>query len=119
MGAFGLILAGCGGGGDAPAQGGSGGSAAAASSGSATGMAECDEYVEKYTACIEKHVPAAMQPALRQSMEQARQAWAQAKTASAEARAPGHRLPAGPGRRQAGDAVLRLLLVARPAARRP
>ena len=41
------------------------------------GVAECDDYIKKYTACIDKLAPAA-QGASRQALEQSRAAWKQA-----------------------------------------
>ena len=41
------------------------------------GVAECDDYIKKYTACIDKLAPAA-QGASRQALEQSQAAWKQA-----------------------------------------
>ena len=41
------------------------------------GVAECDDYIKKYTACIDKLAPAA-QSASRQVLDQSRAAWKQA-----------------------------------------
>jgi hypothetical protein len=41
------------------------------------GVVECDNYVKKYVACIDKLAPAAQGPA-RQALDQSRAAWRQA-----------------------------------------
>jgi hypothetical protein len=41
------------------------------------GVAECDDYMKKYLACVDKLAPAA-QSAARQGLEQSRAAWKQA-----------------------------------------
>jgi hypothetical protein len=41
------------------------------------GVAECDDYMKKYLACVDKLAPAA-QSAARQGLEQSRVAWKQA-----------------------------------------
>jgi hypothetical protein len=41
------------------------------------GVTECDDYIRKYSACIDKLAPAA-QAASRQALEQSRAAWKQA-----------------------------------------
>jgi uncharacterized lipoprotein NlpE involved in copper resistance len=51
-----------------------------------TGVAECDDYLTKYTACIDQHVPEAMRSTFRQSMDQTRAAWKQANTTTPEAK---------------------------------
>jgi hypothetical protein len=73
----------CGGNSAAPPAAGSNAStpatpAATASSGGAEfGVVECDNYLKKYVACIDKLAPAA-QGAARQAVEQSRAAWKQA-----------------------------------------
>ena len=42
------------------------------------GVAECDEYVKKYLACVESKVPEAVRGPIRASLEQTRTAWRQA-----------------------------------------
>jgi hypothetical protein len=42
------------------------------------GVPECDEYLTKYTACIQSKVPASVRGTFEQSMNQARDAWKQA-----------------------------------------
>jgi hypothetical protein len=51
--------------------------APASTSGAEFGVAECDDYLKKYMACIDKLAPAA-QGAARQAVEQSRTAWKQA-----------------------------------------
>ena len=50
---------------------------ASTSPGTEFGVVECDNYVKKYVACIDKLAPAAQGP-LRQSLDQSRAAWKQA-----------------------------------------
>ena len=52
---------------------------ASTSSGTEFGVAECDDYIKKYVACIDKLAPAA-QGAARQALDQSRAAWKQAAT---------------------------------------
>jgi hypothetical protein len=42
------------------------------------GVPECDDYVQKYLACIDEHVPEAAQEQLRAAFDQTRSAWQQA-----------------------------------------
>ena len=51
--------------------------ASSTSSGAEFGVVECDNYVKKYVACIDKLAPAAQDPA-RQALEQSKSAWKQA-----------------------------------------
>jgi hypothetical protein len=44
------------------------------------GVAECDEYVKKYLACVESKVPEAVRGQIRASLDQTRTAWRQAAT---------------------------------------
>ena len=46
-----------------------------ASSADKVGVAECDEYIEKYDACVTGKVPEAARAAMRSSIEQMRQLW--------------------------------------------
>jgi hypothetical protein len=46
------------------------------------GVAECDDYVKKYLACIDKLAPAAQTQA-RQALDQSRDAWKQAASTDA------------------------------------
>ncbi len=55
-----------------------------ASTGDKIGVPECDEYIEKYEACINSKVPEAMRGTMKTSFEQARNAW---KTAAANPQA--------------------------------
>jgi len=50
---------------------------ASTSPGTEFGVVECDDYVKKYVACIDKLAPAA-QGAARQALEQSKAAWKQA-----------------------------------------
>lgn len=51
--------------------------ASTASAGAEFGVTECDTYLKKYAACIDKLAPAA-QGAARQALDQSRAAWKQA-----------------------------------------
>jgi hypothetical protein len=42
------------------------------------GVPECDEYLEKYLACIDTHVPEAARAQVRVTLDQTRAAWQQA-----------------------------------------
>ena len=42
------------------------------------GVAECDDYMAKYVACIDSKVPEAARTALRQSLDQTKAQWKQA-----------------------------------------
>lgn len=44
---------------------------------SSTGVAECDDYLAKYEACLAAKVPAAAQAALKQSLATTRDVWKQ------------------------------------------
>jgi len=52
-------------------------SAASTSPASSTGVAECDDYLAKYEACLAAKVPAAAQDALKQSLATTRDMWKQ------------------------------------------
>jgi hypothetical protein len=51
--------------------------ASTSSSGAEFGVVECDDYIKKYTACIEKLAPAAKASA-RQALDQTKASWKQA-----------------------------------------
>ena len=51
--------------------------ASTTSAGAEFGVTECDNYIKKYVACVDKLAPAA-QGAARQALEQSRAAWKQA-----------------------------------------
>lgn len=51
--------------------------ASAAIAGATTGVAECDEYLARYEACLAAKVPAEAQAMLKQSLASTREAWAQ------------------------------------------
>lgn len=83
-----IALSGCGGGATnetAPTPAPAAAAAPVATATFDTGVAECDDYLTKYTACIDQHVPEAMRSTFRQSMEQTRAAWKQANTTTPEA----------------------------------
>jgi len=48
---------------------------AATASADKVGVAECDEYLEKYEACIKSKVPAAVAPSLEASITATRNSW--------------------------------------------
>jgi len=86
MAVFGIALAcfACGGTASTPpaTSSASSGSAAPASTTTTStdfGVAECDNYIKKYVACIDKLAPAA-QGAARQALDQSKAAWKQAAT---------------------------------------
>lgn len=76
-----LVLAGCGGGGektdaaaaDAGAAAADAGAPAAAAGG--TGVAECDDYINKVMACINEKVPEAGRAAAQAGMDQVKKSW--------------------------------------------
>ena len=70
-----LFLAGCGGGAPAPST--------SSTPGGAIGVAECDEYLTKYEACIAEHVPDAARGTVRQQLDTARDRWKQAASSAA------------------------------------
>ncbi|RYD16255.1 MAG: hypothetical protein EOP90_05580 [Lysobacteraceae bacterium] len=51
--------------------------AGAAIASASTGVAECDDYLAKYEACLAAKVPAEAQAMLKQSLASTRDAWAQ------------------------------------------
>lgn len=74
----GVVLAACSvaacGGGPGPRAG----STASAAAGAEFGVAECDEYIKKYTACIDSKVPESARAMVKQQLDQTRNAWTQA-----------------------------------------
>ena len=52
--------------------------AAAAPAAAEFGVAECDDYMAKYLACVDSKVPEAARAALRQSLDQTKAQWKQA-----------------------------------------
>ncbi len=52
-------------------------SASATPAGTTTGVAECDEYLAKYEACLAAKVPAEAHAMLKQSLASTRDMWAQ------------------------------------------
>ncbi len=71
-----LALSGCGGGDKAAGGGEASGGASAAAGGTSSGVAECDDYVNKVMACIDSKVPEAQRAMVRQTVDQAKQQWA-------------------------------------------
>jgi hypothetical protein len=61
------------------------GAPAAASGEPEFGVAECDDYMKKYMACIDK-MPEAARAASRQALDQQKAAWKQAAASSPEAK---------------------------------
>jgi hypothetical protein len=49
--------------------------AAAAATADSVGIAECDDYLNKYQACVQSKVPEAARATLIQSLDQTRAAW--------------------------------------------
>jgi hypothetical protein len=68
----GALMLACGGGSDNANAGGGGTTTA---SGDKRGVAECDEYIQKYEACVNSKVPEAMRASVKGSMETARKMW--------------------------------------------
>jgi len=66
----GALMLACGGGGDSAGGG-------TTASGDKIGVAECDEYIQKYEACVGK-VPAAAQATYKQSLDTMRTTWKKA-----------------------------------------
>ncbi|RUS65474.1 hypothetical protein CUZ56_02931 [Saezia sanguinis] len=52
-----------------------------------TGVAECDEYLEKVLACYEQHIPAGQREAMVSGLDQVKAGWAQIEDKSALAEA--------------------------------
>ena len=73
--------------------------AATAASADSLGIAECDDYLNKYQACVESKVPEASRAALKLSMDQTRAGW---RTALA---APGGKESLGAACKQMRDAA--------------
>lgn len=74
-----MLTIGCGG---SPAATPAAGAPAASQSGNQAsgefGVAECDNYMKKYMACIDSHVPEAARAMVRQSLDQSREQWRRA-----------------------------------------
>lgn len=54
------------------------GASQAAASDGGFGVAECDQYVKKYLACVDSKVPEAARAMVRQSLDQTKASWKQA-----------------------------------------
>ena len=52
-----------------------------------TGIATCDEYIRKYSACIDDHVPESARPQMKEAMAMTVEAWKQAAASPAAASA--------------------------------
>jgi Tfp pilus assembly protein FimV len=52
--------------------------AAPAAAGDSVGVPECDEYITKYSKCLEEKVPAAAKDAMKSGFETMRKAWKEA-----------------------------------------
>ena len=52
-----------------------------------TGVAECDDYLEKVLACYEQHIPAGQREAMVSGLDQVKAGWAQIEDKSALAEA--------------------------------
>ena len=63
----------------AAAEGGGGGGG-----GDKIGIAECDEYIEKYTKCISDKVPEAARAQMKDAMDQSAKAWKEAAAGPAK-----------------------------------
>ncbi|HYE13978.1 MAG TPA: hypothetical protein VD968_06015 [Pyrinomonadaceae bacterium] len=75
---LGLLLVACGGGADSNAgnsTANTGKAGSTASSGDKIGVAECDEYIAKYEACVNSKVPEAMRASVKASLDTARKMW--------------------------------------------
>src|SRR4051794_3270040 len=70
---MGVALLACGGGDSANTANTAGGTTTA--SGDKIGVAECDEFIAKYEACVTGKVPAAQQAVFKSSIEQWRKSW--------------------------------------------
>ncbi len=68
----GTLMLACGGGADNANGGGT------TASGDKVGVAECDEYIQKYEACLNGKVPAAAQATYKQSLDTMRTTWKKA-----------------------------------------
>jgi hypothetical protein len=51
---------------------------AAGAGGAEFGVAECDDYIKKYTACVDSKVPEASRVMIKQQLDQTKSAWKQA-----------------------------------------
>jgi hypothetical protein len=68
---------------DAPGAVPAAGAETAAPAASGFGVAECDEYVTKYLACIDQKVPPSVRDQVRAAFDQTRASWQQAATTEA------------------------------------
>jgi flagellar hook-associated protein FlgK len=83
-----LVLAGvaCGGEKGASSSAPAADTAAKPASASSVGVAECDDYIQKYEACVSNKVPAQAQASMRAAFDQMRTTWKQT-AANPQARA--------------------------------
>ena len=70
--AAGALMLACGGGDSANTASTNGGTTA---SGDKIGVPECDEYIQKYEACVNSKVPEAMRASVKASLDTARKMW--------------------------------------------
>lgn len=70
--AVGALMLACGGGDSANTSGTNSGTTA---SGDKIGVAECDEYIQKYEACVNSKVPESMRATVKASLDTARKMW--------------------------------------------
>ncbi len=70
-----LAAAACGGGSGSGSASSDASKPAVAAAGGDIGVAECDEYIKKYEACVSSKVPAAAQANMRQAFDSARATW--------------------------------------------
>lgn len=71
----------------APAEEPAAPAAEPAATADSTGVAECDEYLEKVLACYEQHIPAGQREAMVSGLDQVKAGWAQIEDKSALAEA--------------------------------
>ena len=72
---FGAVMLACGGGATDPASNTANTTSGTTASGDKIGVAECDDFIAKYEACVSGKVPAAQQAAFKSSIETWRKGW--------------------------------------------
>ena len=70
--AIGALMLACGGGGDSTNTGGT------TASGDKVGVAECDEFIQKYEACVNSKVPESARSMVKANLDTMRAAWKRA-----------------------------------------
>jgi hypothetical protein len=68
----------------APEPAAEGGAAEGGGGGDKIGIAECDEYIEKYSKCISEKVPEAARQQMKDAMDQSTKAWKEAAAGPAK-----------------------------------